>query len=158
MQGHRELMWAPATLPPGLGARKLVIQTPQPATEDQGGPHRREWRRGGGRWWIKWMSHTHWNTNAQHWSLSGRMPSWYTLITGTSDHERAGPLACAPHTWRLHSSHMAFHSRDRSSTMGWKGRRKTWGLCRGRRLSSNPLRCWEEHPDIMHGNLAPMKT
>lgn len=52
-------MWAPATLPPGLGARELVIQTPQPATEDQGGPHRREWRRGGGRWWIKWMSHTH---------------------------------------------------------------------------------------------------
>jgi len=50
-------MWAPDTLPPGLGARELVIQTQQPATEDQGGPHRRE--PSGGRWRIKWMSHTH---------------------------------------------------------------------------------------------------
>lgn len=37
-------MWAPVTLPPGLDASELVIQTPQPAAEDQGGPHGRQRR------------------------------------------------------------------------------------------------------------------
>lgn len=44
MQGQRGPMWAPATLLSGLGASEQVIQTPQPATEDQGGPHGREER------------------------------------------------------------------------------------------------------------------
>lgn len=73
-------------------------------------------------------THTHTlNTNTQHWSLSGCMPSWYTLITGTPDHERAGALACALLTGRLHSVAW-LHSQDYSSIMGWKGRRKT-GAC-----------------------------
>lgn len=99
--------------------------------------------------------HTHRNTNMQHWSLSGCMPSRYTLITGTPDHERAGPLACTLHTERLLSSRMALHSRDRSSTMGWKGRRLTGACVEG---GGCRPKHWEGHPDIMDGDLAPMKT
>lgn len=141
MQGQRGPMWAPATLPPGLGASEQVIQTPQPATEDQGGPHGREERWRGGWCRITWMSHTH-TLKHKHAALKPVRTLAKSVYFNYGD---AWPwksrTACmyAPHGEIILQTHGSPQPGSFLNN-GLKGSEKDRGLCRGKRLSSKPLR------------------